>query len=117
MTKDGFVFLVMGFTGKKAARFKEAYIEEFNRMEAELHKQTENMFILGGPRTLVIHFDENGQIAYTEKAPEGSMVTTLGRFTSYAEKNGFLVIHRDDLKTMTLEQLMLGDPQTAISVR
>ncbi len=37
MTKDGFVFLVMGFTGKKAARFKEAYIAEFNRMEAELY--------------------------------------------------------------------------------
>ncbi|EEC5247803.1 Rha family transcriptional regulator [Salmonella enterica subsp. enterica] len=36
MTKDGFVFLVMGFTGKKAAAFKEAYIAEFNRMEAEL---------------------------------------------------------------------------------
>lgn len=34
MTKDGFVFLVMGFTGKKAAAFKEAYIAEFNRMEA-----------------------------------------------------------------------------------
>ncbi|WP_395842570.1 Rha family transcriptional regulator, partial [Edwardsiella tarda] len=26
MTKDGFVFLVMGFTGKRAAAFKEAYI-------------------------------------------------------------------------------------------
>lgn len=37
MTKDGFVFLVMGFTGKKAAQFKEAYIAEFNRMEAELN--------------------------------------------------------------------------------
>lgn len=37
MTKDGFVFLVMGFTGKKAAAFKEAYISEFNRMEAELY--------------------------------------------------------------------------------
>ncbi|HIB1551502.1 TPA: Rha family transcriptional regulator [Salmonella enterica subsp. enterica serovar Muenchen] len=37
ITKDGFVFLVMGFTGKKAAAFKEAYIAEFNRMEAMLH--------------------------------------------------------------------------------
>ncbi|EEE9946917.1 peptidase [Salmonella enterica subsp. enterica serovar Uzaramo] len=36
ITKDGFVFLVMGFTGKKAAAFKEAYIAEFNRMEATL---------------------------------------------------------------------------------
>lgn len=41
MTKDGFVFLVMGFTGKKAAAFKEAYIAEFNRMETELTGQTE----------------------------------------------------------------------------
>ncbi len=32
MTKDGFMFLVMGFTGKKAALLKEAYIKEFNRM-------------------------------------------------------------------------------------
>jgi len=30
MTRDGFVFLVMGFTGPKAAKFKEAFINEFN---------------------------------------------------------------------------------------
>lgn len=36
MTKDGFVFLTMGFTGTKAAAFKWRYIEEFNRMEAAL---------------------------------------------------------------------------------
>lgn len=34
MTKDGFTFLAMGFTGKKVAEFKEAYIERFNRMES-----------------------------------------------------------------------------------
>ncbi len=36
ITKNGFVFLVMGFTGKKAAAFKEAYIAEFDRMEKQL---------------------------------------------------------------------------------
>jgi len=36
ITRDGFTFLAMGFTGKEAARFKEAYITAFNRMEAEL---------------------------------------------------------------------------------
>lgn len=40
MTKDGFVFLVMGFTGKKAAAFKEAYIAAFNEMEKALEPQT-----------------------------------------------------------------------------
>jgi len=32
LTKDGFAFVVMGFTGKKAAQFKEAYINRFNQM-------------------------------------------------------------------------------------
>lgn len=33
MTRDGFTFLVMGYRGKKAAQFKEAYIKRFNQME------------------------------------------------------------------------------------
>ncbi|HIZ56322.1 MAG TPA: Rha family transcriptional regulator [Firmicutes bacterium] len=33
MTRDGFTFLVMGYRGKKAAQFKEAYIRRFNQME------------------------------------------------------------------------------------
>lgn len=33
MTRDGFVFLVMGYRGKKAAYFKELYIKQFNEME------------------------------------------------------------------------------------
>jgi len=40
ITRDGFIFLVMGFTGKEAARIKEAYIHAFNRMEEELRKPT-----------------------------------------------------------------------------
>ena len=36
ITRDGFVFLAMGFTGKEAAQWKEAYIEAFNAMEAAL---------------------------------------------------------------------------------
>jgi len=39
MTKDGFMFLVMGFTGKKAAQIKEAFINAFNAMAAELSKK------------------------------------------------------------------------------
>jgi Rha family phage regulatory protein len=36
MTKDGFTFLVMGYTGEQASRFKEDYISAFNRMETQL---------------------------------------------------------------------------------
>jgi len=38
LTKDGFTFLVMGFTGKKADKFKLAYITEFNRMEKHIRE-------------------------------------------------------------------------------
>ncbi len=38
MTKDGFMFLVMGFTGKKAAGVKESYITAFNRMSARIRQ-------------------------------------------------------------------------------
>ena len=34
ITRDGFTALVMGFTGKKAAHFKELYIRRFNEMES-----------------------------------------------------------------------------------
>lgn len=37
MTRDGFVFLAMGYRGKKAARFKELYIRRFNEMEGFIH--------------------------------------------------------------------------------
>ena len=33
LTKDGFTYTVMGFTGKRAAEFKIAYIQRFNEME------------------------------------------------------------------------------------
>lgn len=36
LTRDGFAFLAMGFTGKKAAAWKETFLEAFNAMEAAL---------------------------------------------------------------------------------
>lgn len=39
LTRDGFTLLAMGFTGSKALQFKLAYIDAFNRMEAELQRR------------------------------------------------------------------------------
>lgn len=36
MTRDGFTLLVMGYSGELAMKFKEAYIKQFNAMEAAL---------------------------------------------------------------------------------
>lgn len=38
ITKDGFTFLAMGYTGKKAAEFKEKYIAAFNAMERTIQQ-------------------------------------------------------------------------------
>lgn len=52
ITQDGFSFLVMGYTGKEAARFKEMYINEFNRMKSELTmQQLQTQFNL--PRNMI----------------------------------------------------------------
>jgi|WetSurMetagenome_2_1015567.scaffolds.fasta_scaffold00090_58 Rha family phage regulatory protein len=39
MDRDGFTLLAMGFTGAEAAKWKRAYIQAFNAMEAELRSQ------------------------------------------------------------------------------
>ena len=38
MTRDAFTMLVMSFTGEKSSKFREEFIEEFNRMEAILRQ-------------------------------------------------------------------------------
>ncbi|HBA8723187.1 TPA: transcriptional regulator [Escherichia coli] len=109
ITKNGFVFLVMGFTGKKAAAFKEAYIAEFDRMEAELHQNNTwptGRMIPGDGRTLVIHFDERGNIKFTETVPDGAIVCTLETFQFYLEKQGWTLVNRSAIKNMTVEQLL-----------
>lgn len=40
MTRDGFMFLAMGFTGEAAYKIKKKIIAEYNRMESELRELT-----------------------------------------------------------------------------
>ncbi|WP_051677192.1 Rha family transcriptional regulator [Maridesulfovibrio frigidus] len=42
LTRDGFAYLVMGFTGKKASAWKISYLEAFNAMEQELLQKQAN---------------------------------------------------------------------------
>ncbi|EFH6853828.1 transcriptional regulator [Escherichia coli] len=109
ITKNGFVFLVMGFTGKKAATFKEVYIAEFDRMEAELRQNNTppaDKIIPGDGRTLVVHFDKFGNVEFTETVPDGAMVCTLDTFRFYLEKQGWTLVNPGAIKNMTVEQLL-----------
>lgn len=43
MNRDGFVFIAMGFNGRRADEFKLKYIEAFNQMEEQLKSQQQPM--------------------------------------------------------------------------
>lgn len=45
MNRDGFTFLVMGFTGKKANQWKWDYIKAFNSMEAIIREKSTTIWL------------------------------------------------------------------------
>ena len=80
ITKDGFVFLVMGYTGKKAAEFKEAYIKKFNEMEAELKSQQTKQLsaaesLLQSVKLLVAHERQLAILEHNQKNMQGAINT------------------------------------------
>ncbi len=61
ITRDGFAFLCMGFTGAKAAQWKEKYINTFNRMADKLAGRTVTPTKLAKPaHQLRISHDTHG---------------------------------------------------------
>ena len=76
--RDGFMLLVMGYTGKKALALKLAYIEAFNRMEAELAKRNRPT-LPAAPR-----FDEAAMLELAAEIREAQQqyYRTFGRLCS-----------------------------------
>ncbi len=108
MTKDGFAFLVMGFTGAAAAVFKEAYIGRFNAMEAELRARSplDAMAVLSDPAAL-----RSLLLANTEKvlALQGQVEEQAPKVQAYdriAEADGSLCI-RDAAKSLQIRPIDL----------
>lgn len=66
MTRDGFTFLAMGFTGKIAARFKEAYIRAFDEMEETLRKSRQTKFAEALLKSYVDRLNKNLRKAIRE---------------------------------------------------
>ncbi|CAO4186210.1 Antirepressor protein C-terminal domain-containing protein [Methylorubrum aminovorans] len=108
MTKDGFAFLVMGFTGAAAAVFKEAYIGQFNAMEAEIRRRSavDPVALLNDPaalRGLLAGYSEKvlglqGRIA--EQAPK------VEAYTRIAEADGSLCV-RDAANSLQIRPIDL----------
>lgn len=98
ITRDGFAFLAMGFTGKRAAIFKENYIDAFNRMEASLTSHTPAL-----PEYIrLIVTIKDGALIDSRPMREGEITASIDDFFEMAERQGYLVIHADDLKSLSL---------------
>lgn len=61
MTKKGFMFLALAYKGQKAAVLREAYIEAFEQMEAELSSGMAVLMFCGGLAQMYNLGDEAGR--------------------------------------------------------
>ncbi|MBX9336079.1 Rha family transcriptional regulator [Serratia nevei] len=111
LTRDAFVLIVMGFTGKKALQWKIDYINAFNQMEVELQR-------LAAPSpihptdydTRTLCYKRAGITINELTLREDEIVITLESWLQLAQKNGWVVIRRDQLAgrlTSMIEQCLL----------
>ena len=64
LTKDGFMMVVMSFTGTKAMAIKEAYINAFNKMHATLFPVISKKIT---PRPTKLSLEQRHDIAFCKK--------------------------------------------------
>lgn len=103
MNRDGFTLLAMGFTGKKALKFKMDYITAFNAMEAELKKResasapvlTPAEMLLHSAQMLVEHERKMAQIESRLDAMESEQKNTIRQLSNAPLSN-------DEVPTITL---------------
>ena len=87
MNKDAFTLLAMGFTGKRVLEFKIAYINEFNKMEAELKsQQTKELSaaesLLQSVQLLVAHERQIEILEHNQKNMQGALRSLSDRVYS-----------------------------------
>lgn len=111
MTKDGFVFLVMGFTGKRAAAFKEAYISEFNRLESELTKPLPVAPVMpvfpGSCNFSYLTVVENGTVVDIRIVMQDQMLLSYNDAVEMIQRTGFIVINESELRSLSSEAIIL----------
>ncbi|HHD7442508.1 TPA: Rha family transcriptional regulator [Citrobacter braakii] len=108
ITKDGFMFLVMGFTGKKAARLKEAYIAKFNYMESELQVRnaspTKSVQIAPPGRYQLLLTMEGTQVIDTELVAPGKMLIFIADMPELMMRAGYVVMPFGEVGKVTMDE-------------
>lgn len=98
MNRDGFTLLAMGFTGKKALKFKLEYIEAFNTMEEALkrHLSSAQMFAM----------QANINLEYEKRI--GNVENEIAAMKKEREENGKLLLSLS-LSPEVIPQLSIRD--------
>lgn len=110
LTRDAFVLIAMGFTGKKALQWKIRYIEAFNEMEAELlHRTAPTYPPFSGDhanRTELIYYHDFKPIFCRVLRPEETVLTPES-MKEWMEMRGVIFFTREELKNLTLGEIDL----------
>lgn len=89
MTKDGFMFLVMGFTGAKAAQMKINFINAFNEAQARLSR-TQSPF----ERQRMLFTWDGGKIVSSQPLDDDHFVTKREKLVNYIREPRFLSLEQ-----------------------
>ena len=108
LTRDGFSFIVMGFTGSKADEFKIKYIEAFNKMEQALSRQLPTTY-KEALLQLVDQVEQNEQLQLTNKVQEQRINELQPKATYYD-----LVLQNK--RTLTVNQIAKDYGMSAIKL-
>ena len=87
ITRDGFMFLAMGFTGKEAAQWKERFITAFNELERMQQPQLPLIPTLDGTRW---RLQFNDGRANMEQIPDGAIIQTRDQILENIQRTGGL---------------------------
>ncbi|MBF0032850.1 hypothetical protein HAX39_09655 [Citrobacter freundii] len=109
LTRDAFVLIAMGFTGKKALQWKIRYIEAFNEMEAELlHRSAPTYPPFSADhanRSEIIYYQDFKPIFCRVLRPEEAVLTPES-MKEWMEMRGLIFFTRGELEKMTAVQLL-----------
>lgn len=110
MNRDGFTFLVMGFTGKKANEWKWQYIKAFNQMENFIREKSTQIWIetrKAGKLTRKAETDTIQKLVEYAKEQGSSHAEMLYMTYSKLAKKMTGINNRDEATVMQLNNLSL----------
>ena len=113
ITRHGFTFLVMGFTGKEAARWKEAYIAAFNRLAedlAEARREVETRAQATVTLTMYEWSDLQAKLIDLQDFKLAVLEAKVNRLRKPAPKP-----LREEVRAAIREKLALGESRRAIA--